>query len=674
MLEDPAFMSAPPDNPGPFEMLTPDEGGEAIDGEVIEEEAPKDRTTRHAEAQKDTRGDLLTQADALTADSTDAEVRELIRLALRRDADESTRERLKQTVATQTHVKARAFNRLWDAEAKEARQKQKRAQRGGAKVPSCDVYADFSARIEYAKDSINAANEEAPRLFRYADSFCVADAKNARIRLLETRDALHTELAKVTHWTKDSDGNVREVAPPEDVARFLFNDATFRDALPELCSVVSTPFFAADGSLVGAEGYDEAAGVYLAPGDLELARVSANPTDDEVKEAVRLLVEEVIADFPLGGMNRAQIMAATGEDAAPVAHTLAYMLLPFAREMIDGPTPGHVFTKPEAGTGASLMDDVCAMIDSAKPAAAIVPPSRPEELAKTLTGALKDGPTRLRFDNVGAAIDNKELASAMTAQTYGARVLGRSQLVDVRVRCVWGFTANNFEATKEVLRRQIFIPLDSHEDDPETRTPENGWRHANLRAWVRSNRGRLVWACLTIIQNWVAAGMEQQTDEVRGSYEEWSGVMGGILKAAGVEGFLLGQKAEQEKARDASQDVMRQFIDVLADYPSGTVFRPGSAAPFGDCKTVSLMDVLNGTERASNEGAGKKGDAKAEPILINGWGYDRVSGLYETSGQIGRKVKIMARKPWRSGNKVLTFTEETDTKNKTSVYRLEVKE
>lgn len=560
----------------------------------------------------------------------------------------------------------REINNLW----KEAANISGRKQKPDSTIPTADIAADFNDQITYTQDRIVSANADDPCLFASMDSLAVIDKRRGRIRLLESQNAVFTEICKLTRWEKVSDdkGNTRIVPPPESVVRFIHNDATFKDALPQISGgVVTTPFFAADGSLVIEPGYHERASVYLAPTPgLTVPSVSAVPTKDEVAKAKRLLIEDVLADFPLGGMTRPEIVSATGERNAPVAHTIGYMILPFCREMIAGPTPGHVFTKPAPGTGASLLDDVCAMIDADTPAPAIAPP-KGEEMGKTLTSVLKDAPRRVRFDNAHEAIASAELAMAMTAPTYGARILGRSQTVEVRVRAVWGFTANNFEASKEILRRLVFIPLDAGEADPENRTPVDGWRHKDLRGWIAKNRGQLVWACLTLIQNWVAQGMVAQERVTRGSYGAWAGVIGGILDAAEIDGFLLGQDEEQEKARDSSQDAMQRFIDVMADFPAGTYFRAGGNTKFGESNVVSLQAVLNGEARAGDD------HARVEPIQIHGWGYDRVSGQYETSGRIGRGMKAVSRKPWRSGQKEITFTTLDDTKNKTSVYRLDVK-
>src|SRR4029434_2922310 len=51
------------------------------------------------------------------------------------------------------------------------------------------------------------------------------------------------------------------------------------------------------------------------------------------------------------------------------------------------------------------------------------------------------------------------------------------------------------------------------------------------------HRSELVWAALTLIQAWIAAG-KPEGEIVLGMFEDWSQVMGGILSVAGIPGFL----------------------------------------------------------------------------------------------------------------------------------------
>jgi hypothetical protein len=99
--------------------------------------------------------------------------------------------------------------------------------------------------------------------------------------------------------------------------------------------------------------------------------------------------------------------------------------------------------------------------------------------------------------------------------------------------------------------------------------------------------------------------------------------MGGILAAAGFHGFLGGQAEERAKATDATEDGLAQLVQIMGEYPDGTVFRPGGTRDFDGRKTVSVMDILNGTERPD-----VKAEADEDPIQINGWGYSAFDGAY----------------------------------------------
>ena len=81
--------------------------------------------------------------------------------------------------------------------------------------------------------------------------------------------------------------------------------------------------------------------------------------------------------------------------------------------------------------------------------------------------------------------------------------------------------------------------------------------------WVRANRGRLVAACLTLCQAWIAAGRPRGTRTI-GSYESWAQVLGGVLEVAGIEGFL-GNLDEMLEASDSEGAVWRGFVSAWWD-------------------------------------------------------------------------------------------------------------
>ncbi len=101
----------------------------------------------------------------------------------------------------------------------------------------------------------------------------------------------------------------------------------------------------------------------------------------------------------------------------------------------------------------------------------------------------------------------------------------------------------------EMARRCIRIRIDPKIDRPWQRT---GFKHPDLIGWTRIRRPQLARAVLTLIHVWIEAGKPLGTQPF-GSFEEWAGVIGGILQVAGIPGFLgnldsLYEEADQEGA------------------------------------------------------------------------------------------------------------------------------
>jgi hypothetical protein len=97
-------------------------------------------------------------------------------------------------------------------------------------------------------------------------------------------------------------------------------------------------------------------------------------------------------------------------------------------------------------------------------------------------------------------------------------------------------------------RRVVPIRLVSPYENP-SEIPESAFKHSDLEGWVREHRGALIRACLTIVQQGLAA---QIADWVRiGSYERYCDVLGAVLAGVGVDGFL-GNIARTRQNEDLS--------------------------------------------------------------------------------------------------------------------------
>ena len=259
---------------------------------------------------------------------------------------------------------------------------------------------------------------------------------------------------------------------------------------------------------------------------------------------------------------------------------MGLLLLPFVRPMIDGATPLHIIEKPTPGTGASLLVDVLMYPATGRPAVAMTEGRSEDEWRKRLTALLLSSPPVVFVDNLRRRLDSSALAAAITAPVWGDRILGKSETVHIPIRCAWVATGNNPALSDEMTRRAIRIRLDAKQDRPWLR---EGFKHANLREWAKENRADLVWAGLTLAQNWIAVG-RPKPDKTLGMFQGWVDTIGGILLAAGIPGFL---------------DNLTEFYD-LAD-EQGATWRAFVATwwdKFGDHKVgvAHLFSMLNESE------------------------------------------------------------------------------
>lgn len=115
------------------------------------------------------------------------------------------------------------------------------------------------------------------------------------------------------------------------------------DVFPFLKSLVSCPVFTGDGRLLDKPGYDPDSQIWYEPDPrMDLKPVPQNPTDEDIKEAKKWLLDEYLIDFPF-------------QNNHDKTNAVAFLLTPFVRQMISSPTPLGLIEAPVAGTGKGLL-------------------------------------------------------------------------------------------------------------------------------------------------------------------------------------------------------------------------------------------------------------------------------------------------------------------------------
>ncbi len=391
------------------------------------------------------------------------------------------------------------------------------------------------------------------RIFRYGEALVYAvDEGEPRPGLspLQPLDQglLAALLNRAATWVTTTKRGPRAARLPLDVVRDMI--ALPHHDVPVLEGVVHLPLVQGDGSVSESQGYDPSTHLYQAVSQEVQAVASGgsdNPRSSELAQALTLLREDLLGDFPF----------ARESDRA---HALAALLLPAVRHLMSGLTPLHLVEAPSEGTGKTLLADVVAIIATGSPARRSALPHNEEEIRKKLTAALVDSPSLVLLDNIKHPLDSESLASVLTSEIWSDRLLGQTRMVHLPNRALWMTTGNNPVVSRELARRSIRIRLDASVEQPWLR---EGFRHSDLLGWVKDERPRLVTALLTLVRAWIADGCPR--GEVRlGSFESWSAVVGGILATAGVIGFLE-DRHEQVEVSDPDEQEWADFVALWAE-------------------------------------------------------------------------------------------------------------
>jgi len=374
----------------------------------------------------------------------------------------------------------------------------------------------------------------------------IAEVSEAFLRGRMTRSA---DFRRLVH-DKNRNPHYPSVNPPIDAVRDVLALAPDTWGFPALESVTESPLLRPDGSVLSSPGYDPATRVYYAPSpDLKLPAIPENPNAEDLVRSVAL-IDDTLEGFPF-------------VDQASKANAYAMLLTPIIRRAIVGSVPIALVDAPQAGTGKSLLAEIVALIHTGSDAAMQPAPARGDESEwrKMLGAVLMNGNALTIFDNVDHRLQSASLALAVTASTWTDRILGESKTITLPVRCTWIATGNNLQLGGDLPRRCYWIRLDAGTSQPWQRV---GFRHPELKQWVREHRGELLGALLTIARAWFVAGKPDGLAEPLGGFESWEKIVGGILAHAGISGFLQNLDRLYEES-DPSQLQWEAFLLAILD-------------------------------------------------------------------------------------------------------------
>jgi len=445
-------------------------------------------------------------------------------------------------------AKTASTEKMSDDERKDSVFKQNNIKSDGAKALILFPENGYVQQREAVIDSLGDMNKNSPTMFDFGRrKYSVErqeELENVAVTPL-TQDHLANKLNAPNglFFFRQIDEKIVSVSIPSRVlGEVLVNEQWH---CPKLKGFAELPFFNAKGELVSKIGYDADSAMYLKPSSIAAElQVPVKPTSEEIDAAKELLLNNVFYDFPFydGPDHEEQ------QGAGSRSHFVAMMLQPFIRELVNGPTPIYLVSKPTAGTGGTKLVENALFITSGKKPSTNTHKTSEEEQRKDITSQFIAAKTFYWIDNIKGTLASPAYCNLATGEVWEDRVLGKSEAASFINLMMFIISGNNPGGTYEVMRRCLPIRLDA-KGDPRKRD-ESAFKQPKLNEFVQAHHKELVEAVLTIIQGWVADGMPKFTGKPLLSFDSWSEVTGGILEFAGIPGFLSNLHLTQKYADD----------------------------------------------------------------------------------------------------------------------------
>lgn len=291
-------------------------------------------------------------------------------------------------------------------------------------------------------------------------------------------------MRQLTFVRKQTDSGPRPVNPGFEIPHLILKDREVWP-FPEIAGLINAPTLRPDGSLLQAEGYDDATGLLLMNSP-QMQPIRPNPSRADA-EAALMMLKELLAEFPF-----------VDEEGRSVA--LSLIISTLVRGALDK-VPLHVITAPAAGSGKSYVLDVASMVATGETAAVVAATGSVDELEKRIGAELIAGRILISLDNINGVLSSELLCQAVTQDSISLRPLGSSNLEKVANRSVFSANGININPADDLTRRTLLARLDAGVERPW----ERPFRQDPVRM-VAAERGRYIAAALTLPLAYIAAG------------------------------------------------------------------------------------------------------------------------------------------------------------------------
>ncbi len=369
-------------------------------------------------------------------------------------------------------------------------------------------------------------------LFRFGESLSTVD-ESGRIAGM-TAERFTSWVENYLAFTKPmKDTAVMESIGKELAAKIMASDQ-FRDQIRELKGVaeVRLPIWTGEGESrtveLAPEGFDPGTGIFTVP--------RFKYADDMTAEAAWAVLWDALHEFPFDPEGESEVKRRRSFSAQIAVMVGSYCHLLFTEGT---PRPMIIYNANQSGSGKSqLMRMALAPVHG--PPAENGKPENESELEKVLdTAALARKPFLVLDDC--RSIHSQALNRFVTSPIHETRLMHSQKMATVAKITQILATGNSLVISEDLNRRALVIDLFEAGE-----AANRSFKREITTAWLFSTeiRAGFLGALWALVRRWRDAGSPLMKEFRRGSFEEWSGLIGGMVIAFGLSNPFSPRQAE----------------------------------------------------------------------------------------------------------------------------------
>lgn len=244
------------------------------------------------------------------------------------------------------------------------------------------------------------------------------------------------------------------------------------------------------------------------------------------------------------------------EDNSSRSNALAMMVYSVSRLMISGRSPIILIKSKEPCSGKSTLSQVLSILFTGERSIVLSCPDDEKELDKALFSYLRTCTTLPIIDNVSHPIKSSKLCALVTEGRAYDRILGKSEVTEVRLKSPIVITCNTPTVSSDISRRSLTISLDrvNSEFNPIAYTYDN---HIKMKSEI-----------VLMVSRYISSNNNRLKVNSIKSFDSFCSVLGSILEINGFTDFAGNIEKEKSSIESFGEiDVLMRIIANSTDFP-----------------------------------------------------------------------------------------------------------